>query len=541
MKATGERIKFDAIIIGSGIGGLTVAALLSKIYRKRVLVLEQHFVPGGFTHDFERKGHKFKWEVGLNYVGEMDHGQMGRAIFDYITNNQLKWQKLPDPFERFIYPDLIFELHSSSEKFQSDLINKFPHEQTAIKRYVRDVQIAALLFIVHALLDISPRWLNPFLQSLFRLFGKISIQTTQSYLDKHFKDKKLKSLLVSQLSTYSLPPSKSCFGIHSIIVTHYFSGASYPVGGGGAIARAIIPVIEKGGGIVVTQRRVTEILIESGVAVGVKAQYLDDKDSSAEIYHAPIIISNAGIINTYLKLIPNTYPLAQRKAIEAFPKGKSLFTLYLGLKENPRKLGFRGENNWIYTTYDHESISNTSFINSNYLPEFCLLSFSSLKNPLAKGHSAEIVASGDYDMFTQWKDKKWKKRGQDYEDLKTHITESLLKLVEKTYPGFRDMIEYAELSTPLTFEHFSRCNQGAVYGIPCISKRFEESWISAKTPIKNLYLTGSDIFSSGVMGAMMGGVKTASIINGCFGLGFLKIMLMIMFQTNTRNKTKSIK
>jgi all-trans-retinol 13,14-reductase len=98
-------------------------------------------------------------------------------------------------------------------------------------------------------------------------------------------------------------------------------------------------------------------------------------------------------------------------------------------------------------------------------------------------------------------------------------------LVEQHYPGFRDLVEYSELSTPLTVEYFDASDRGSIYGIPCIPARFEQPWIGAKTPIENLYLTGADASSLGIMGAMMGGVKTAGFVNG--GFGFVKVMSAI--------------
>jgi phytoene dehydrogenase-like protein len=361
---------------------------------------------------------------------------------------------------------------------------------------------------------------------MIRYFGAIARQTTQHYLERNFQDPHLKALLASQWGDYGLPPSQSCFGIHSVIVSHYFKGGWYPVGGSKAIAQTIIPTIEQAGGAVITQRRVTEILLESGVAVGVKAQNTAHPNADLETYYAPIVVSDAGAFNTYLKLIPPSYPLAKRQEIQAFPKGKSMLTVYLGLKESPQQLGFQGENHWIYTTYDHDEIAQDSPIASDSLPKFCYLSFPSLKDPLAQGHTAEIIAHVDYDFFSQWREQPWRRRGDDYSELKAQITQALIQLVEKHYPGFADLIEYAELSTPLTVEHFDASDRGAIYGIPCIPARFDRTWIGARTPIKNLYLTGADTFSLGIMGAMMGGVKTTGILNGSFG--FFKIMATIM-------------
>jgi all-trans-retinol 13,14-reductase len=530
-----QQQRFDVIVIGSGIGGLTVAALLSKLYQRRVLVLEQHFTAGGFTHTFARKG-KFHWDVGLHYVGDMGEGGTGKAVFDYLTNNNLQWHKMPDPFEKFIYPDFSFEVYSDPDRFQSDLVQRFPHEQKAIRRYFKDVQKAAFWFGMHSMLELFPEWLQPFLRRVARSCGAIARQTTQRYLDKQFRDAHLKALLVSQWGDYGLPPSQSCFGIHGVIVSHYFNGGWYPVGGAKAIAQSIIPVIERSGGTVLTQRRVTEILVESGTAVGVKAQPTAQPQVASETYYAPIVVSDAGAFNTYLKLIPRHYPLVERQNIQTFPKGNSMLTVYLGLKESPQRLGFQGENHWIYTTYDHDAIAQDSPISSDRSPRFCYLSFPSLKDPLAKGHTAEIIAHVNYNFFLQWREQPWRRRGSEYAELKAQITESLIQLVESRYPGFQDLIEYAELSTPLTVEHFDASDRGAIYGIPCIPERLNQSWVRARTPIKNLYLTGADTFSLGIMGAMMGGVKTAGILNGAFG--FFKIMTTIMRGSALRRRSE---
>jgi len=355
MKTT-QQSTFDAIVIGSGIGGLTVAALLAKLQGKRVLVLEQHFKAGGFTHEFERKG-KFCWDVGLHYVGGMGKGNTAKALFDYLTNGQLQWQKMPDVFEKFVYPDFSFEVKSDPNQFQADLIQMFPKEEAGIRQYFRDVKKAAFWYIAHGMLELLPKPLLSLLKPAVRYFGAIARMRTQQYLDQHFQDDRLKALLTSQWADYGLPPSRSCFGIHSLIVTHYFQGGWYPVGGAGAIAQSIIPIIEQAGGAILIQRRVTKILLESGVAVGVKVQNTAHPEAESEIYHAPIIVSNVGAFNTYQNLIPQTYPIPARESIQQFPKGNTFVTLYLALKESLKKLGFQGENHWIYRTYNHDRVT----------------------------------------------------------------------------------------------------------------------------------------------------------------------------------------
>jgi len=500
-----SEFKYDAIVIGSGIGGLTTAAILAKYSHKKVLILEQHYVIGGFTHEFERQG--FHWDVGLHYVGEMGEGEIGRQIFDYISDGKLTWNKMPDPFEKFIYPDFTFEVNSDPQKYHSDLIEMFPEEKAAIKRYFGDVKNASIKLLLTG--------------KYGKMFLKTFRQTTKEYLDRHFQNPKLKALLASQWGTYALPPSQSSFYVHALLVNHYLNGAWYPVGGASQIAKDILPVIEKAGGRAIAIREVTEIIIENGAAIGVKARKTHKADPEIEEYYAPVIISDAGAFNTYTKLIPESYEVPYREEIKAFPKGKGNINLYLGFKESPTKLGFFGENHWIYKDYDHDRAFE-KLTTLEEFPNHCYLSFPSLKNPAAKSHTGEIISFIDYDCFAKWRDLPWKRRGEEYTQLKERLSEGLIELVESQYPGFKDLIGYSELSTPLTVEYFDASDRGAIYGTPATPKRLDAKWIDAKTPIKNLYLTGTDVFCHGIIGAAMGGIITAGALNGLFG--FLKVM-----------------
>jgi phytoene dehydrogenase-like protein len=149
------------------------------------------------------------------------------------------------------------------------------------------------------------------------------------------------------------------------------------------------------------------------------------------------------------------------------------------------------------------------------------LSFPSLKDPQARSHTAEIVAPFSHRALEAFREEPWRRRGTDYEAAKGRVTQALLALVEQQHPGFRDLVAYAELATPLTFEHFTGAPSGTIYGYPATPDRFRKTWLTPKTPIRNLYLTGTDAAVLGVMGALMGGVATASTLLG--PAGFLEI------------------
>ncbi len=406
----------------------------------------------------------------------------------------------------------------------------FPEEEVAIARYFADLQKIQIWSELEAISSSFPI-LRPLFKLITRTFGKISRQTTREYLDRNFQDRQLKALLDSRNGTYALPPSQSSFGVHALIANHYLKGGWYPVGGSSQIAKHILPVIEKAGGKAIAQREVTEIIIENGTASGVKARQTHKSEAEIKAYYAPAIISDAGAFNTYTKLIPASYPIPYRKEIKAFPKGMSNITLYLGFKESPAKLGFKGENHTIFQDYDHDH-AFTQQSNLEEFPTGCYLSFPSLKNPQAKSHTGEIISAIDYNCFARWQDRSWKHRGEEYTQLKEKLSQSLIDLVESKYPGFQDLIAYHELSTPLTVEHFDKSDRGAIYGIPPTLERQDADWIGAKTPIENLYLTGTDVSGHGILGAAVGGVVTAGILNGSFG--FFKIMSALDGKAKTR-------
>jgi len=122
---------WDAIVIGSGIGGLATAALLSLYAGKRVLVLERHYTAGGYTHVFHRPG--YEWDVGLHYIGRVqDQTSRSRKAFDLVTNGQLKWEPMPDVYDRFVIGSQEYEFVSGAERLRDRLNDYFPRESAAI-------------------------------------------------------------------------------------------------------------------------------------------------------------------------------------------------------------------------------------------------------------------------------------------------------------------------------------------------------------------------------------------------------------------------
>ena len=508
-----NRDKYDVIIIGSGISGLTAASIFSQLYGKKVLLTERHGKIGGFTHTFKRLG-KYEWDVGLHYVGGMQKGQMTRAIFDYITAGKVKWSKMPDPYDVFIYPDIIFKLREGENNFKNDLIKLFPDEKKPIIQYFKDMKRVVRRHRRASVAEILPSSLN-ILAFLLRIPGrKLARSITKDYFDRYFSDEKLKAILASQWGDHGLPPGMSTFFIHSLIVQHYIDGGYFPVGGSRMIAESIVPLIEEKGGTVVTRNNVEKILIENDRAVGISSLEKRGEDHQQRKYFADIIVSAVGVYTTYKKLVDSTQTEHLKNEVANLPPGIANVTLFIGLKNDPDNLGWNGENYWIYDSLDHDKIFERKNDLLKGQAHAVYVSFPSKKNPEAQSHTMEIIAFIDYEPFKKWADQPVKKRDESYQQVKQTITEAMIGLVEKYFPGFKNLIDYAELSTPLTTEHYTGHYQGNIYGIPAVPKRYDLDVINIRSPIKNLYLTGADTSGHGIVGAMMSGVLTTAVIQG---------------------------
>src|SRR5579864_525487 len=512
--------EYDAIVIGSGMGGLAFASIMAKLRKWRVLVLERHFKIGGFTHTFTRPG-GWSWDVGLHYVGEMGEGMMGRRLFDFITESRVKWNSMPDGYDVFVYPNLQLKACKGERKFQSALIGAFPSERLNIEQYFLDLRSAtrwANRFFAAKAMPPPLAWM---VGAVNRFTSNLPLEVTRQYLERRFADPRLRAVVASQWVDYGLPPSLSAFATHAVIASHYLDGAWYPDGGPGEIAKATGAVIRAAGGELLTNHQVTRILLEGDRAVGVEVNINKGKQRSRAQFRAPVIVSDAGAWNTFTRLLPG-FALPFRDQLTPPPEGFEVVELFLGLRRDPREMGFKGENYWIFDSFDH----NEMYARQNEVLDgkaaMAYLSFPSLKDRRAHRHTAEIIAPFSYSSLEAHRDQPWRRRSADYAAAKNRITQALLDLIEQRHPGFGDLVEYSELATPLTFEYFTGAPSGAIYGYPATPERYGKAWLGPRTPIRNLYLTGSDVALLGIMGALMGAVLTASCLLGRFG--FLEVM-----------------
>lgn len=509
--------QYDAIVIGSGIGGLGAAAILAREGWK-VLVLEQHYTAGGFTHSFKRRN--YEWDVGIHYLGEVHrpHTQLARW-FKYISNDKLHWSELGEVYDKMIFGDKVYNFVKGKEAFKDQMKTYFPTpaDQASIDQYVElmyEVQRASTFFFMEKVL---PKFASNILGGFMRnKMLKYARQSSLSVMQQLTNNQELIGVLLGQWGDYGLPPAQSSFAMHTMVAKHYMNGAAFPVGGCSTIADSIAEVIAQAGGLVLTNAKVKEIKVHNNKAVGVIMEDGHEMESKT-------ILSNAGIVNTYEHLLSPeiSEPLGFIKQSKSIKPSTGHICLYLGFNENTENLGLQKANYWVYPEngYDHDKNVANYLANSQKaeLP-VTYISFPSAKDPdwnnRYPGRSTiDIISLAPYEWFESWKNTRWKKRGEDYEALKAEFTERMLEKLYQREPQLKGKVDHAELSTPLSTQHFSAYVRGETYGLAHTPNRFEQKFLRPKTPIKGLYLCGQDIVTCGVGGGLAGGVlATAALL-----------------------------
>lgn len=504
---------FDAIVIGSGIGGLATAAFLAK-EKKKVLVLERHYTPGGFTHVFKRN--KYEWDVGVHYIGEAhrEHTEISK-MFRYISEGRLKFEEMGEVYDRMYFGNTTYDFVKGPDEFKAKMKSYFPNEAKAIDAYVEliySTQKTQRLFFAEKML---PNFWSRLFGKLMRKKALKANRTTYEVLSELTSNQQLIAVLTGQFGDYGLPPRKSSFMMHAVLSKHYMKGACYPVGGSEQFFMSIAPTILNAGGEIYTNAEVKEIVFENDKAVGVKM-------FDGNVLKAPVIVSDAGIFTTYTTLLPEQQKneLQIEKVFKKLTPSIGHICLYIGINRSNTELNMGKTNYWIFPdNYDHDQNISNFIKQPNAQFPVVYISFPSSKDPDWENRypnttTIEIVAPTPYEWFEKWNGKRWMKRGEDYNVFKQQLSDKLLDALYKIHPELRGKIDYYELSTPLSTKHFANYQFGELYGMDHDTERYEQTFLKARTPLKNFYLTGQDIVSCGVGGALFSGLLTASAITG---------------------------
>jgi all-trans-retinol 13,14-reductase len=381
---------YDAVVVGSGMGGLTTAALLSEL-GWRVCVLEQHYTAGGYTHSYNRGD--YEWDVGVHYIGDVGARTRTRRLFDFLSNGELEWAPMDDEYDRFYIGDKVFTARAGKQQFRDNLIEQFPREVHAIDRYMQ------LLSRVGGALTMlgMERLLQPWQRVVTAPYRKWKtpdylFARTHDVLSSLTSDPDLIATLCGQWGDMGLPPRQSAFLVHAMIVRHYLHGGYYPVGGAWRIADTIIPRIRRAGGEVFTYARVERLLIEDGSVAGVEME-------DGHCIRCPCVVSGAGVDNTFKHLLPADVVdrAGYRDALGHVRPSMAHVGVYIGLQGTAAEHGLPRTNFWIYPSNDYDEDLRRFLEDPSQPFPVVYISFPSAKDPdYLKRHpgtaTIEIVA-----------------------------------------------------------------------------------------------------------------------------------------------------
>ena len=502
--------KYDSIIIGSGVGGLTTAVCLAKS-GKKVLVLEKHYVAGGFSHTFKRK--KFEWDVGAHYIGQVNNpNSLTKKAFDYLTNGKLKWDDVGEIYDQTIIQGKTYNFKKGFTNQVNQMIAYFPNEENAIRKYfdlIIKVSNDGTVFFSEKTM---PTWLSNLVGNKLRKnFLKYSKQTTYDVINALTQNHELIAVLCAQCGDYGLTPKQSSFGIHALVVAHYLEGAAYPTGGASTIHKTMMDVIEANGGTIAIKADVKNIIIENNKAIGVLMQ-------NGDTLYAKTIVSNVGAHNTFNKLIPEKFQKVENTAeLNKIKPSVSHVCIYVGLNAGDLELNLPKYNIWLYENYELDTAREKHLENKGSISPVFYMSFPSAKDSdwqkkYPDTSTIQVLGSYPFEWMKEWENKQWQKRGDDYEKIKEDLKTLFLEKLYTTLPQTKGRVEICELSTPLSTKHFANYDKGEIYGLEHTPQRFELKQLRPKTNYKNLYLTGQDIIVVGICSAMFSGIITSICI-----------------------------
>ncbi|KAM8887768.1 inactive all-trans-retinol 13,14-reductase [Synchiropus picturatus] len=517
----------DVIVIGSGIGGLAAGATLAKA-GKKVLILEQHDQAGGCCHTYIEKG--FEFDVGLHYIGQVHENSLLRIIFDQISEGQLEFQELNQHFDTIQIgtgdTKREYTIFSGKTEMKAHLLKQFPDDTEAIETFFKIMKISAKKTHYLATLKLIPQWLSLFLlksgvadlvSPVFRLSGTCAtdlVNTLTSNKDLH---------VIFSYLFYGVPPNDSSVLINALLVHHYKRGAYYPKGGASEIAFHIIRTIHKYGGNCLVRAPVSQILVnEQGAAYGVKVR----KGQEEVEIRAPTIVSNCGIFTTFQKLLPAEIQVKPeiRQRLSMMKHGRGSFLVFSGFDGTAEDLGLVSTNFWLFKNNDMDKSMDQFFaMSKDEAPDnipMMFITIPSSKDPEAKirhpGKSCmTILTMVKYEWFEEWKDTTVRKRGSDYQDYKMRFARKLFDWACTLFPKIKDKLVFQDVATPLTNMHYLGAQRGAMYSAEHNLERFQAEAVArnrCNTPVKNLFMSGQDVFSCGIAGALHGGILCASAV-----------------------------
>lgn len=479
----------NIIIIGSGLGGLSAGVFLAKSGYD-VIVLEQSNQMGGCLQCFQRRGIKF--ETGMHFIGSTNEGQALRKLMKALEiDDKIRLSPLdPNGYDVVSLNGKQYEFANGRDPFIEKMAGYFPHQRENLIKYWSLVENVANSSSLHTLRFDQA-------QNVFDM--EYQMRPMDQVIDTVITDPMLAKVLAGTLPLYAAEKGKTPFSTHAFIMDFYNCSASRVVNGSDSIAKALGDVLGKYGGRVLCGKKAKRIICDDTKALGVECE-------DGSFFEADFIMSGVHPLRTLemLKGVSLIRP-AYRKRLMSMKQTVGGFAVYLHFKRN--KVPYMNYNYYAYrqdTPWDCETYTPEEWPKGYLYMHFC-------HEPFPKFAQAGVVLS-----YMQMKDvEKWKgskvgHRGEEYEEFKERHAQKLLSILERDFPIIKGNIEHYYTSTPLTYSDYTGTEGGSMYGIAKDVNAGLGGRVSHRTHIPNLFLTGQNVNSHGMLGTLVGSIVSCS-------------------------------
>lgn len=488
--------KYDILIIGSGLGGLTCGSILSKEGFK-VCVLEQNPQIGGCLQNFKRNEHVF--DTGIHYVGGFEKGQPLQKIYSYLGfYDKLKFQKLHDEHFDLIHigsDNVKYPIGLGYEKFIKNLSNIFPEEKENLENYAESIQTICKSFHLYSFeLDNGN---NHFL-------GEYASTSVGTFIDSITNNEKLKAVLAGNNMLYAGEKYETPIFVHALITNMFITGARYFVDGSQQLADEMAAIIRDAGGDLFTKSKVVHIEAKDKMVQWVRTE-------TGETFEADTYISSVHPAVTINLIDKKQVQRSYRKRIGNLKNTTSSFTLFIKFKKD----AFKYLNYNYYYGKDYKSIWGMKDYDfeTEWPKGFMMLTPPHSDSPnFAKTGIVNTLMN--FEDVRQWEATTVGKRGEEYRAFKQLCVDRILAQIETCMPGFKNTIESAFAATPLTIRDYTASKEGTLYGTQKNIHELVSSHISPRTKLKNLLLTGQNLNMHGILGVPLTAIQTCGELVG---------------------------